>query len=316
MMKAAIAILCALAGVARADDTFEAKAASAQRVHRVENLVWALTAPCDQGDDTEQRQCRIVRERRVAELAGQTLLVDADHDAFEIGAYNAQKKSAQLSVAGCIRCAGVEVDGKTWLVVVGAAPKQEGGKVRAASVGEVPRSFPDEAAAKAFAQKAANARVQLLVKLPAKAKWADGGKQGVSLDIVGWRVIAPCDGSIIAANPPSQPVEADKKACAPIASTKPAQDVPALESLSTSAIKDALKPVVAEANKCFNKFGVAGTAKLRMTVMGDGTIAKYEQQGDFANTPTGECIDKSIEKAAFPRTKKPQTSFVYPITLK
>jgi hypothetical protein len=316
-MKTAIVLtLIAAAGVARADETFESRAANAQRVHRVENLVWALTAPCDQGDDTEQRQCRIVRDRRAAELSGQTLILDADRDAFAVGAYNAQKKSAQLALAACIRCAGVEVEGKTWYVVGNGAAKVDAGKVHAGSLGDVSRSFPDEAAAKAFAAKVAGARVQLVVKVPAKAKWAEGGKQGVSLDVVAWRVVLPCDGSIVAANPPSQPIEADKQQCAPIASAKPADDAPKLEALTTSAIKDALRPVVLAADKCFNQFGVAGTARLKLTVNGDGTIAKYEQQGDFAGTPTGECIDKSIDKAAFPRTKKPQTSFLYPITLK
>ncbi len=315
MKTTAIAILVLAAGVARADDTFEAKAGSAQRVHRIENLVWALTAPCDQGDDTEQRQCRIVRDRRAAELAGQTLLVEADKDAFAFGAFDAQKKSAPLALAGCVRCSGVEIDGKTWYVVAGG-PKLDGAGVLGAPLGTTTRTFPDAAAAKAFATKVANARVQLLVKVPAKAKWAEAGKQGVSLDVVGWRVIAPCDGSIVVANPPSQAVEPDKKACAPIASAKPAEDAPKLDALSTQAIKDAMKPVVAEANRCFNKFGVAGMAKLKLTVTGDGAITKYEQQGDFTGTPTGECLDKAIEKAAFPRTKKPQTSFMYPIQLR
>ncbi len=315
MMKTAIAILVLAAGVARADETFEAKAGGAQRVRRIENLVWALTAPCDQGDDTEQRQCRIVRDRRAGELVGQTLLVDADKDAFSVGAFDAQKKSAALALAGCVRCSGVEIDGKTWYVVAGG-PKLDGGGVHGAALGSTARPFADDVAAKAFATKVANARVQLLVKVPAKAKWAEGGKQGVTLDVVGWRVIAPCDGSIVVANPPSQAVEPDKKACGPIASAKPAEDAPKLDALSSSAIKDAMKPVVADANRCFNKFGVAGTAKLKLTVTGDGAITKYEQQGDFANTPTGECIDKAIEKAAFPRTKKPQTSFMYPIQLR
>jgi hypothetical protein len=313
-MKALLVVLL-VARVAHADDTFEAKAANAQRVPRLENIVWAFTAACSEGDDTEQRQCRVVRDRRVAELAGATLLVDADHDAFAIGPWNAQRKSVPLTVTACIRCGGVEVDGKTWFLV-GSGFKLEGGNVHATMLGETSRAFIDEAAEKKVAQVLGNARVQLLIKLPAKPKWSEGGKQGLAFDVLGWRVISACDGGIVMASPTSAPVEPDKKACVPIASTKPADDSPKLDALSMTAIKDALKPVVAAANMCFNQFKVTGTAKLRFTVNGDGTVAKYEQQGDFVGTPTGECIDKSIEKAQFPRTKKDTTSFTYPVQLR
>jgi hypothetical protein len=309
--------LVAFGAAARADDTFESKAASAQRVHRVENLVWALTAPCDQGDDTEQRQCRFVRDRRAAELTGQMLLVDADRDAFEVGAWDAHKKSAPLLLSTCIRCAGVEIDGKTWYVVgSGAAPRPEGGRLRGARLGDTARAFADEAAAKSYAARIANARVQLIVKVPAKPRWSDGGRQGIYLDVIGYRVVAPCDGAVIFASPTSEPIEADKAACNAIQSKKPSEDAPKLDELTPSAIAEALRPVVNAANQCFNQHGVAGTAKLKLTVNGDGTIAKYEQQGDFEGTPTGKCIDKAIERAAFPRTKRPVTSFVFPVQLK
>ncbi len=308
-------LLLLVARVAHADDTFEAKAAGAQHVHRLENVVWAFTAACSEGDDTEQRQCRVVRDRRAAELAGATLLVDADRDAFAIGPWNQQRKSVPLTVSACIRCAGVEVDGKTWFLV-GSGFKLEGGTVHAATLGDTSRAFIDESAEKKVAQALGSARVQLLVKLPAKPKWSEGGKQGLAFDVLGWRVISACDGGIVMASPTSAPVEPDKKACGPIASTKPADDSPKLDALTTSSIRDALKPVVAAANACFNRFNVAGNAKLRFTVHGDGTIAKYEQQGDFVGTPTGECIDKAIEKAQFPRTKKDSTSFTYPIQLR
>jgi hypothetical protein len=311
-MRAALVAVLALARVAHADDTFEAKAANAQHVQRLENLVWAFTASCATGDDTEQRQCRVVRDRRAAELSGATLLVDADHDAFEVGPWSQQKKSVPITVSACIRCAGVEVEGKTWYITGGPA-KLEGDKVRAAQLADTARAFGDPNAAQKMGQ---NTRVQMLVKIPAKPKWSEGGKQGLALEVLAWRVISACDGMPLMASPTSGPIEPDKKACGPIASTKPTADAPSLDALTTSAIRDALKGVVYAANQCFNKYGVAGSAKLKFTVNGDGTIAKYEQQGDFANTPTGQCIDGAIEKAAFPRTKKSQTSFVYPIQLR
>jgi hypothetical protein len=319
MTKLALSLLAiaAASGVARADDTFESKAAGAQRIHRVDNLVWALTAPCDQGDDTEQRQCRVVRDKRAAELTGALLFIDADKDAFDIGAFNTAKKSSNLSVTACIRCAGVDLDGKSWLVTGGgAAPKFEGGKLRPTVLAETARGFADQAAADTFAKNNAEARVQMLVKVAAKAKWADNGKQGIAFDIVAFRVVSPCDGAVLMSNIASGPGEPDKKACGPISNAKPSEEPPKADALSMTMIKDAMKPVVLAANQCYSQFAISGNAKLKLTVSGDGTIAKYEQQGDFVGTPTGECIDKAIKNVSFPRTKKPSTSFAFPIQLK
>jgi hypothetical protein len=298
MRALTIAILLA-AGVAHADDTFEAKAQSAQRVKRIENVVWAFTATCDKGDDTENRQCRRVRDTHAAELANATLLVDGDADAFDMGAFDAKKKSIALTLSPCIRCAGVEVEGKTYTVHGGTAKLYDNAK-----------AFSDEAAAKAWTKSIGDARVQLLVKVPAKP--VEGAKT-VKLDVVGYRVYAPCDGSIIIASPPSGPAEADKKACRAVAA-EPAPG-PAVEQLTAAVVAEAMKPAVDAAQKCFEKYGVAGKAKLKITVAGDGTIARYEQQGDFANTPTGACIDKALEKARFPANGKPKTTISFPITL-
>lgn len=307
--------LVAAARIAHADDTFESKAQGATRIHKLENIVWALTAPCDQGDDTEQRQCRIVRDKRAAELAGMTFVIDADKDAFNAGTWNAQKKSSTLTLNACIRCSGVDLDGKTYFVVGGtAAPRFEAGKMRPTQLAETARAFPDPASADAFAKRAADARVQMVVKAP--KKWADGGKQGLAFEILAFRVVSPCDGQVILSNPQSGPAEADPKACGAVVAGKPAEEGPKAETLSMTMIKDALKPVVLASQQCYSQFAVAGNAKLKLTVNGDGSIAKYEQQGDFVGTPTGDCIDKAMKNVSFPRTKKPQTSFAFPLQLK
>jgi hypothetical protein len=298
-----IMLAIGVATPALADDTFEAKASGAQRLGRVENLVWAFTAPCDAGDDTQQRQCRKVRDTRVAELAGATLLVDADKDAFDVGAWNAQKKSVALTLKSCIRCAGVELDGKTYVVAGAGEPK----------LYDNAKQFPDEAAAKAFTKAIANARVQLIVKVPAKPKTAIGGKPAITLDVLGYRVISPCDGSVVLASPKSGPVEADRKQCAAIAAGN--ASAPEVDVLTSPVINDAMKPVVEAANACFAKFGVSGKAKLKLTIGSDGAVTTYDQQGDFVSTPTGQCIDGAVTKASFPRSKKAKTSVSFPIKL-
>lgn len=304
-----------VAATAHADE-FDTKAQGAQHLGRIDGLVWAFTAPCDSGDDTQQRQCRHVRDARAAELAGATLLVDADKDAFDAGAWSAQKKSVPLTLSSCIRCGGVEIDGKTYYVVAtregSAAPKLKGGKLETALLHDNARQFADEAAAKAFAKSIGNARVQFLVKVPAKPKTVVDGKPVLALDLVGFRVVSPCDGSIVLASPKASAVDPDKKQCGAIAAGSGAE----VEVLTPALITDAMKPVVEAANACFGKLGVTGKAKLKITVASDGSVAKYDQQGDFVGTPTGQCIDAAMTKAAFPRSKKAKTSINYPLELK
>lgn len=215
-MRAAIAVvtLALAAAPAHAEDTFETKAAGAQRIKRLEDLVWPLTATCDDGDDAQQRQCRTVRDRRAAELANATLVIDADKDSFSVGAWNASTKSAPISLSACIRCSGLELDGKTWVIVGtgSAAPKFEGGKVTA-KLHDNGRTFGDAKTAENFAAMAKNARIQLIAKLPAKPKLVVSGKNVLALDVIGYRVYMPCDGSIVLAKPSSGPAEGDKKQC-------------------------------------------------------------------------------------------------------
>jgi hypothetical protein len=307
---------------ARADDTFEARAQTAQRLHRVESLVWALTATCDAGDDIQQRQCRQVRDARAKELATGTWIVDADADSFDVGPWNTQKKSVPITLDACVRCAGVEVDGKTWFVtgiVPGAAPHFEGGRLRPGALFDNGRTFADDKIAEMWTRAVAKARVELVVKLGPKPRWSENGKNGIGLEVLAYRVYTPCDGAIIAASPPSSPVEADKKACPPAGSqdqsVAEAEAGPRVDQLTAPLIDEAMKPVLDAAWKCYEQYAVTGKAKLKLSVTADGAVRSYEQQGDFTATPTGTCIDKAIAKAKFPRSKKAKTTVLFPITL-
>lgn len=300
-----------LARVAAADDTFEGKTVDAKYVKHLEDVVWPLTAACDQGDDTQQRQCRHVRDTRAQALIGATLLVDGDLDAWTAGTWNPQRKSVEVQLTACIRCAGIEIDGKTWYVVgTGTQPRFEGGKLRPPVLHDATRAFSDEAAAKAWEKQIRKVRVQFLLKVPDKPRFSAQGRDGISLDILGYRVISPCDGQIVVAKPASQSVDPDKKACE-LDGTPPG----AIEGLSESAVQDAMRPVVDAAEACHDKYGVAGVAKYAITVFDDGT-AKFEQTGDFVDSPTGQCLDKAMRKVVFPKPKKGRVSFVYPVTLR
>jgi hypothetical protein len=263
-MRALVLLPLLVAAPAFADE-FDTKAQTALRVNRIESVVWAFTAPCTDGDDTQQRQCRTVRNARAAQLAGATLLVDADKDAFDVGAWSAQKKSMPLTLSACIRCSGVEVDGKTYYVVTDkdlTSPKFEGGKFKTAPLADQAKQAGDEASAKAYARSVSNARVQLLVKLPAKPVTQIDGKQVLALDLVGYRVYAPCDGAIVLAQPKSAALEPDKKQCAAVAPIPEVKEQPKLDSLSTALISTGMKPVVVASVECFKQFVVAVKAKL------------------------------------------------------
>jgi len=304
------------------DDTFEARAQSAQKLHRIEGLVWAATSACDAGDDVQQRQCRRVRDARFKELSLGTWLVEADADAFDVGAWNTAKRSVPISLTACIRCAGVEIDGKTWYVTGGggaAVPHFEAGKLKAIALHDNARGFGDDATATMWSKAVATVRVEMLVKLPAKSRWSVDGKNGLALDVVGYRVFTPCDGSVILSAPPSSSVEPDKRACAAPGAqptVAEAEAGPQVEQLTASLIDGAMQPIVDAAWKCYGQFAVTGKAKLKITVTTEGGIGKYEQQGDFSNTPTGACIDKAMAKAHFPRVKKSKTTILFPITLR
>lgn len=314
----ASALVVAGGSLAAADDTFESRASGAVRVAHLDDLVWALTAPCDKGDDTQQRQCRRLRDTRAGQLANATLIVDADRSSFALGAWSPQKKSAPLTLSACIKCSGVEVDGRSWFIVGSKegnpAPRFDGRTLKAGLLYENARTFPDEAAARRFAAGAANAKVQLIVKVPAKAKWSDAGKQGLALDVLGYRVYSPCDGSVVLSNPKAGAGAIDKAACRKTTATT-TTDAADAGALTPAQIKTAVKPVVDGARQCYAKFKVAGKGKLRMAIAADGSLAEYEQQGDFANTPTGACIDAAMKAVAFPASKKDRTAVSVPISL-
>ncbi len=302
---------------AQASATFDAVAATAVRVRRLEDVVWSLTASCDRGNDVHQRQCRLVRDHRAKVLEGMTLLVDGDSEALELGKWSPQKKSMQVVVTSCIRCAGIELDGRTWyLIGSGATARFEGGKLRTAVLDDQTRTFVDEGAAVTWSKIVRTAHVQYLLKvLPAaKRRWLVAGKDGLAFEIVGYRVSAPCDGAVIVAKPPSAKALPDKERCSGSVIDGGAPD--GVDALTPDMIKATMKPVVDAANACFKKNGITGRAKLELVVAGDGSVAEYKQTGDLVGTPTAQCIDTAMRDVTFPRSKKPRQKIGFPIILK
>jgi hypothetical protein len=298
--------LVALPIAAHADDTFESRAAQAKPVRHVDDIVWAFTAPCDKGDDTQQRQCKALRDRRVAELTGATLLVEADPDALDLGAWDAAKKSVTVTLSGCIRCKGVTTDGKK-LYVTGGAPKVEDKAVHAPALYDTARQFQTGEVANAWLKAVAQHRVELLVKIPAKPRWTQSGLEGVQLDVEGYRVTTPCNGTVVIANPQAANTPPDKAACAAGGA--------AVLALTPELVAEAMQAPLSVIKVCAKKERASGKAKLELTIADDGSLAAYEQTGDFVGTPTGKCIDAAMKGVTFPRSAKPKTKIGFPLTL-
>jgi hypothetical protein len=304
--------------------SFDELAEGATRLDRADLVgwAWALTAACDQGDDVAQRQCKAVRDARAAALAGKSFVVDGDPFAFSVGTWDPAKKSTPITLRGCVACDTPLATGGKRVFVVGntAAPVVEAGMLKAAVIHETARTFDTEAAAVKWRTEAVpRLKVELIFGVVGNPAWSRDGRDGLAVAITGFRVYDPCDGGIVCASPTASKVDPDTRTCGTVASgpvdaAAPAEEL--VDQLEPNMIQKALKPALVAANACFDTYGVPGEGKLRITIAGDGTIAALEQVGDFADTPTGTCIDKAVRAVTFPKSRKAKTTVNYPIVLR
>ena len=276
MIGRSLAILCALATFARADATFEDKARGAEKSDIAE-LAWLAASKCDRGDDFAQRQCRLVRDDRAAALRGKVLAIDGDPESIS-------EANGTIALARCIRCTAVDVDGAALFAnTTGPAARVDRGVLASAKRERASQILP---------------RIEWLVELGAtRGAWT----------VVGYRVIARCDGSIIVASPPSLKVAGDPKRCTPTPVAQPAKGSPDDQLDAARALADA-------ARTCFAKYRVAGEAKLHFSLAVDGSVSSYTRDG-FGDSPTGACLDAAAKKVKFPRGDRTQV-VTYPIVLR
>ncbi|MCB9572141.1 MAG: hypothetical protein H6709_08620 [Kofleriaceae bacterium] len=335
---AAPAVARADAGGDKAKPTFEQVAKGAVRVDRagVTGLLWAAAASCDgAGDDLDQRQCRAIKAARADEVAAQTYIVPGDAAAFVVGVYDAKKKSIPLTLSGCVACVEpLSLGGKAYYVVSNkGAPTFQGKLAHAAVLHETSRSFTDEQTALDWRAKVVpRLRTEFVVRLAAGgAVWNRDGKDGVAVEVLGFRVYDPCDGAIVCASPSSAKAAVDKAACggavvegepddADDADDGAKADAPKAEKLpdeiTSRQIQTAMQPVRDAAEACYQTYGVPGDGKLKVTVSGGAVIALEWTKGELADTPTGACIEKAAREVTFPKTRKSRQSFTYPISLR
>ena len=73
---------------------------------------------------------------------------------------------------------------------------------------------------------------------------------------------------------------------------------------------------VPEGRKCFEAYGVPGSARFRISFSGDGDVIGLRQKGDFVDTPTGKCIAKAVKAVKFAKSRRSQTTVDYPFILR
>jgi len=333
-----IAVVCLIIGLA-AEASAQAPAAPPAQTQSFDQLstgavklerrdlvgwAWALTATCADGDDMAQRQCKAIRDARAAQIKTQTFVVEAEPDAFMAGAWDPAKRSVTLTVRGCIACAPIEVGGKKLFIVTNkAAPTEVGGTLQAAVIHETARGFDDEKAAEKWRGKAVpRLKIELVFALPqGNPVWTRNGKDGLAVNVLGFRVIDPCDGGVVCSSGGASKQDPDKKACGTVdegaadqAPAEPTEQI--VDQLDPAMIRTALVPTLAKTQECHDDYGVDGQTKIKITIGADGTVLTFEQSGDFDDTPTGECIAKAVKATVFPKSHKKRTPISYPIVLR
>lgn len=314
---------------------FEEAAQGAPRVDskpELASLFWSQLSDCSKEDsDLRRRQCEGVRAARAEAVSGTTMVIEGDARSFRVAGFDEKKNELALELTGCIACTDpVEVAGGRYFVVAerGSIEAADGGP-KASDLYTTTRTFKNKAWADRWAAEIVpRLRSEYLVQVPAKAKtWKGGTLEALRVKVVGFRVYDPCDGTIIAADPPSNPTSADKSACGenvmagaeekpePKKDTKPAEPtLPA--ALTTYMINTALAPARKAAQQCYVTYGVSGNASFRITISDKGQVIALQQTGDFVDTPTGACVEKAVKAATFPPTRKKSTTIDYPFMLR
>jgi predicted Zn finger-like uncharacterized protein len=83
-------------------------------------------------------------------------------------------------------------------------------------------------------------------------------------------------------------------------------------NLTTSQIRSGMGKVRGRVKGCFNKYGIHGKVKVRITVGCNGRVKGASAKGSHSGTPLGRCIQNAVRRAKFPKFKKKSRSFTYP----
>lgn len=293
-------------------------------------LFWSQSADCAGAEtDLARRQCRGLVAARKDQLSSATFVLSGDAAAVAAGDYDSKKKAVPVTLRACVACKEpLDIIGSRVFVVAGSgAVAGAGGGVTVQPAATAAIEAKNKADARRIADSVVpRLKSQFIVKLGEQPKGFKAGQAaGFRVELVGYRLYDPCDGKVYAARPKSSSVTPDKRYCsgepvaedpAPVAA-KPAKKEPVLpRALSPGQIRDGLEPARQAARKCFEAYGVPGTARFRITISGEGEVIGLREKGDFVGTPTSKCIRKAVRTASFPRSRKARTTIDYPFILR
>jgi predicted Zn finger-like uncharacterized protein len=84
------------------------------------------------------------------------------------------------------------------------------------------------------------------------------------------------------------------------------------ETLDRGAIVAGMAKVKSRVSGCNDQYHVPGTVNVALTISGSGRISSAAVTGQFAGTPTGDCVARAVKTASFPRFRGANVSIVYP----
>jgi len=235
----------------------------------LDGLLWSTgaggAAECA-GGELAVRQCRGVRAARAEALRGRTFVI----------AGTVETTGGGWIVRGCLRC------GEGLAFVTRGGVTVENGRVLGPEIHRGAGPAPEA--------------VEIEFRWGGAERWTQGGREGVAVELVGWRPVgAPAPSPA----PPAVPED------------------PVLPSQPTSAdVKAAMDGVTPAALRCFDRYGVPGGADVWIEVDGDGAVTYAETRGAFFDTPTGACVAAAVRKARFPRFRQAPMRLHYPFLLR
>ncbi|HXU71669.1 MAG TPA: GYF domain-containing protein [Polyangia bacterium] len=117
------------------------------------------------------------------------------------------------------------------------------------------------------------------------------------------------------ASPESKPAAAKKER--PAAREESGGDDSSLPSeLDKGQIVSGMQRIKGRVGGCFDQYKVPGMANVAVTIAGSGRVSSANVTGQFAGTPTGDCVAKAVKSASFPKFKGSPQSIVYPFILR
>lgn len=309
---------------------FEELLKTATPVRDLATLIEPLYARCDEKDDLPRRQCETMRGLLLARLRDRTFVATSDV-APELSPYDASAKEIDMEISGCLACASPPVVAGQPRYLTVRPPKQEGERVRAPALTNHQIAAATKVQADRFLERVApRLTVQHIFRIgqpfgeaekidakpdakpDAKADPKAAALFGVSIVPVAHRVYDRCTGVVAASsNPVAGPAKvvadrscprrgAEELSQAELVQAERRAALP--ERLSSRQVEEVLQPLQEKVHECYVEYREpSGTARVALTLGGEGKLTGVVLQPPFDKAEIGICIRSQIKSATFPR---------------